>query len=66
MDDHAFSLTVPLQPRLSNAVYSHPGAISPFNDPDLQLIGIGTRIFLGGGIGYVAWGASTFHCKAPA
>ncbi|OKH24793.1 hypothetical protein NIES593_06130 [Hydrococcus rivularis NIES-593] len=46
----------PLQPRLGNAVYSSPGAISPLlNDPDLQLIGIGTRIFLGGGIGYVAW-----------
>lgn len=46
----------PLQPRLSNAVYSNSGAISPlFNDPNLQLIGIGTRIFLGGGIGYIAW-----------
>jgi len=46
----------PLQPRLGNAVYSNPGAISPlWNDPDLQLIGIGTRIFMGGGIGYVAW-----------
>jgi uncharacterized protein (DUF39 family) len=46
----------PLQPCLGNAVYSNPGAIAPlFNDPDLQLIGIGTRIFLGGGIGYVAW-----------
>jgi uncharacterized protein (DUF39 family) len=46
----------PLQPRLANAVYSNPGAISPLlNDPDLQLIGIGSRIFLGGGIGYVAW-----------
>jgi uncharacterized protein (DUF39 family) len=46
----------PLQPRLGNAVYSNPGAISPLlNDPDLQLVGIGTRIFLGGGIGYVAW-----------
>jgi L-aspartate semialdehyde sulfurtransferase len=46
----------PLQPRLGNAVYSNPGAISPlFNDPDLQLIGIGTRILLGGGIGYVTW-----------
>lgn len=45
-----------LQPRLGNAVYSNPGAISPlFNDPDLQVIGIGSRIFLGGGIGYVAW-----------
>ncbi|GFE70560.1 homocysteine biosynthesis protein [Chroococcus sp. FPU101] len=45
-----------LYPRLANAVYSNPGAISPlFNDPDLQIIGIGTRIFLGGGIGYIAW-----------
>lgn len=46
----------PLQPRLGNAVYSNPGAISPLlNDPDLHLVGIGTRIFLGGGVGYVAW-----------
>jgi uncharacterized protein (DUF39 family) len=46
----------PLQPRLGNAVYSNPGAISPlFNDPDLQLIGIGTRVLLGGGVGYVTW-----------
>lgn len=46
----------PLQPRLANAVYSNPGALSPLlNDPNLQLIGIGTRIFLGGGIGYIAW-----------
>jgi uncharacterized protein (DUF39 family) len=46
----------PLQPHLGNAVYANPGAISPlFNDPDLELIGIGTRIFLGGGVGYVVW-----------
>lgn len=46
----------PLQPRLSNAVYSNPGAISPLlNDPELKLVGIGTQIFLGGSIGYVAW-----------
>jgi L-aspartate semialdehyde sulfurtransferase len=45
-----------LQPRLTNAVYSNPGAISPLlNDPDLQLIGIGSRIFLGGSVGYVTW-----------
>ena len=45
-----------LQPRLGNAVYSNPGAISPLlNDPKLQLVGIGTKIFLGGGIGYIAW-----------
>lgn len=55
-DRPLFTYLGPLQPRLSNAVYSNPGAISPlFNDPDLQLVGIGTRIFLGGGIGYVAW-----------
>jgi len=46
----------PLQPRLGNAVYSNPGAISPLiNDPDLNLVGIGSKIFLGGGIGYIAW-----------
>lgn len=46
----------PLYPGLANAVYSNAGAISPlFNDPQLQAIGIGTRVFLGGGIGYVAW-----------
>ncbi len=55
-DRTLFTYLGPLQPRLSNAVYSNPGAISPlFNDPDLQLVGVGTRIFLGGGIGYVAW-----------
>jgi len=55
-DRPLFTYLGPLQPRLANAVYSNTGAISPLlNDPDLQLIGIGTRIFLGGGIGYVAW-----------
>ena len=55
-DRPLFTYLGPLQPRLSNAVYSNPGAISPLlNDPKLQLIGIGTRIFLGGGIGYVGW-----------
>ncbi|MDY6783572.1 MAG: homocysteine biosynthesis protein [Cyanobacteriota bacterium] len=51
-----FTYLGPLHPRLSNAVYSNPGAISPLlNDPDLEVVGIGTRIFLGGGIGYIAW-----------
>lgn len=45
-----------LQPQLSNAVYSNPGAISPLlNDPDLNVIGIGTKIWFGGGVGYIAW-----------
>ena len=55
-DRPLFTYLGPLQPRLGNAVYSNPGAISPLlNDPDLKLIGIGTQIFLGGGIGYIAW-----------
>ena len=46
----------PLHPNLANAVYANPGALSPLmNDPNLEVIGIGSRIFLGGGVGYVAW-----------
>jgi uncharacterized protein (DUF39 family) len=46
----------PLQPQLGNAVYSNPGALSPLlNDPDLATIGIGSRIFIGGAQGYIAW-----------
>lgn len=45
-----------LKPRLGNATYSTAGQLSPlFNDPLYKTIGIGTRIFLGGGTGYVAW-----------
>ncbi|NET16953.1 MAG: hypothetical protein F6K08_31120 [Okeania sp. SIO1H6] len=55
-DRPLFTYLGPLLPNLGNAVYSNPGAISPlFNDPDLEVIGIGTRIFLGGGIGYITW-----------
>ncbi|NES66990.1 MAG: hypothetical protein F6K24_17915 [Okeania sp. SIO2D1] len=55
-DRPLFTYLGPLMPNLGNAVYSNTGAISPlFNDPDLQVIGIGTRIFLGGGIGYITW-----------
>jgi uncharacterized protein (DUF39 family) len=45
-----------LKPNLGNANYSTSGQLSPlFNDPYYKTIGIGTKIFLGGGIGYVAW-----------
>jgi L-aspartate semialdehyde sulfurtransferase len=55
-DRPLFTYLGPLQPQLANAVYSNPGSVSPLlNDPDLKLIGIGTRVFLGGGEGYVAW-----------
>jgi uncharacterized protein (DUF39 family) len=45
-----------LQPNLGNANYCSAGELSPLlNDPYYKTIGIGTKIFLGGGIGYVAW-----------
>jgi uncharacterized protein (DUF39 family) len=45
-----------LQPNLGNANFSSAGQLSPlFNDPLYRTIGIGTRIFLGGGVGYVVW-----------
>ena len=45
-----------LKPSLGNANYSSAGQLSPLlNDPYYQTIGIGTKIFLGGGIGFVAW-----------
>jgi uncharacterized protein (DUF39 family) len=45
-----------LKPRLSSANYCSAGQLSPLlNDPAYRTTGIGTRIFLGGGIGYVAW-----------
>lgn len=45
-----------LKPEISNANYSSAGQLSPLlNDPYLETIGLGTKIFLGGGIGYVSW-----------
>jgi uncharacterized protein (DUF39 family) len=45
-----------LQPNMGTANYSCAGQLSPLmNDPYLRTIGVGTRIFLGGGVGYVAW-----------
>ncbi len=45
-----------LKPRAGNANYCSAGQLSPlFNDPFYKTIGLGTRIFLGGGVGYVTW-----------
>jgi len=45
-----------LQPKLGSASYCSAGQLSPLlNDPYYKTIGIGTRIFLGGGVGHVAW-----------
>lgn len=50
-----------LQPKMRNATYCSAGQLSPLlNDPLYRTIGMGTRIFLGGGIGYVL-GSGTQH-----
>jgi uncharacterized protein (DUF39 family)/NAD-dependent dihydropyrimidine dehydrogenase PreA subunit len=50
-----------LLPGCGNINFSGAGALSPLmNDPDLAVIGLGTRIFLGGGVGTVT-GPGTQH-----
>lgn len=45
-----------LTPKFGNACYCSAGALSPLlKDPFYKTIGIGTKIFLGGGVGYVSW-----------
>ncbi len=54
-----------LQPELGNANYCSAGQLSPLlNDPYFRTIGIGTRIFLGGGEGFVCW-EGTQHDPNP-
>ncbi len=55
-----------LKPNLGNANYSTSGQMSPlFNDPHYKTIGIGTRIFLGGGVGYVSWQGTQHNPGLP-
>ncbi|MBC8207748.1 MAG: homocysteine biosynthesis protein [Desulfobulbaceae bacterium] len=49
-----------------NANYCSAGALSPlFNDPHYRTIGMGTRIFLGGGVGYVTWHGTQHNPNVP-
>src|SRR4030042_1217383 len=55
-----------LKPKLANANYCSAGQLSPLlNDPYYKTIGVGTRIFLGGGIGYVAWQGTQHNPGVP-
>jgi L-aspartate semialdehyde sulfurtransferase len=55
-----------LKPKCQNANYCSAGELSPLlNDPHYRTIGIGTRIFLGGGIGYVTWHGTQHNPNAP-
>ena len=55
-----------LKPNTGNATYCSAGQLSPLlKDPYYRTIGLGTRIFFGGGIGYIAW-QGTQHSPAVA
>ena len=55
-----------LLPEFGNATYSSAGELSPLlNDPYYRTVGIGTRIFLGGGTGFVVWEGTQFNPGVP-
>lgn len=55
-----------LKPNMGNANFSTAGQLSPlFNDPYYATIGLGTKIFLGGGVGYVSWFGTQHAPEAP-
>jgi uncharacterized protein (DUF39 family)/CBS domain-containing protein len=60
-DETIYTYMSKLLPRMRNATFSGAGELNPLmNDPDYETIGMGTRIFLGGGQGYVI-GEGTQH-----
>ncbi len=55
-----------LKPHLGNANYCSAGQLSPLlKDPLYRTIGMGTRIFLGGGVGYIAGRGTQHNPNAP-
>jgi Uncharacterized conserved protein, COG1900 len=55
-----------LKPNLGNANYCSAGQLSPLlKDPYYKTIGIGTKIFLGGGVGYIAWWGTQHNPEVP-
>ena len=55
-----------LKPKIANANYCSAGQLSPLlNDPYYKTIGVGTKIFLGGGVGFVAWQGTQHNPGVP-
>lgn len=51
-----------LHPHYRNMSYATSGQLSPLlNDPFYKTVGVGTKIFLGGAQGYVAWQGTQFN-----
>jgi uncharacterized protein (DUF39 family) len=60
-DETIYTYMNKLLPRMRNATFSGAGELNPLmNDPDYETIGFGTKIFLGGGQGYII-GEGTQH-----
>jgi len=60
-DETIYTYMSKLLPRMRNATFSGAGELNPLmNDPDYETIGFGTKIFLGGGQGYII-GEGTQH-----
>lgn len=54
-----------LKPQMGNATYCSAGELSPLlNDPFYRTIGLGTKIFLGGGVGYITWHGTQHNPRA--
>lgn len=55
-----------LKPKIGNANYCSAGQLSPLlNDPFYRTIGVGSRIFLSGAQGYVAWNGTQHNPDIP-
>ena len=55
-----------LLPEYGNATFCSAGELSPLlNDPYYRTIGIGSRIFLGGGQGFIVWEGTQFNPGVP-
>ena len=55
-----------LKPKLGNANYCSAGQLSPLlNDPFYRTIGVGSRVFLSGAQGYVAWNGTQHNPEIP-
>ncbi|MBW2039626.1 MAG: homocysteine biosynthesis protein [Deltaproteobacteria bacterium] len=55
-----------LKPQGGNINYCSAGQLSPLlNDPYYKTIGIGTKIFLGGGEGFVVWSGTQHNPHVP-
>ncbi len=65
-DKSVYTYMGTLKAKCQNANYCSAGELSPLlNDPHYRTIGIGTRIFLGGGIGYVTWHGTQHNPNVP-